>query len=381
MIPYGKQYIDQEDIEAVIAVLRSDYITQGPKVQEFEKRFAEKVNAKYAISVSNGTAALHIAAKAGKLSSKTNAVTSPITFAASSNCILYNGGIAKFADISQNGLIDPQKISPLIDEKTKAIIPVDYAGLPCDLKEIQEIAVKKDLVVIEDACHALGAKYGDATIGDCKYADMTVFSFHPVKHITTGEGGMITTNSEELFEKLTALKSHGIVKEQKNLEKKNEGPWYYEMQDLGYNYRLTDIQSALGISQLKKLDDFITKRRKIAEIYNREFAHNPYFDLIEEGSQKKGAYHLYPILLKEKYIPLRRKIFERLRENQLWVQVHYIPVYSLPYYQHLKYPQDQCPNAEYFYAREISIPMYPSMTENDIDFVIKTLFSVLQSIK
>ena len=380
MIPYGKQFIDQDDIDAVIATLKSDYITQGAKIDEFEKKFAKKINAKYAICVSNGTAALHIAAKAAGISSKTFAITTPMTFSATSNCILYNGGSTKFADIRKNGLINHHIIRNLIDSDTKVIIPVDYAGFPCDLKEIQEIAKENDLIIIEDACHALGAKYGDSIIGDCKYSDMTIFSFHPVKHITTGEGGMITTNSRELYEKLSTLRSHGIVKDPNILKKKDEGPWYYEMQELGYNYRLTDIQCALGISQLKKLDKFISRRREIAEIYNREFANCPFFDIIEEESHKKGAYHLYPILLKDKLIPKRREVFEKLREKQLWVQVHYIPVYSLPYYQNLRYPQDQCPNADFFYSREISIPMYPSMTEADIDFVIKTIFSVFKSI-
>jgi UDP-4-amino-4,6-dideoxy-N-acetyl-beta-L-altrosamine transaminase len=375
MIPYGKQYIDNEDIEEVKKVLNSDYLTTGPKVNEFEEKVAKYVGAKYAVAVSNGTAALHIACMAAGLKKGEELITSPMTFAASSNCALYCGANPVFADITEQGLIDPEKIEEKITNKTKIIIPVDYSGLPCNMQIIQEIADKHDLIVIEDSCHALGAKYQGNHVGDCRYSDMNIFSFHPVKHITTGEGGMITTNSKEIYEKLKILRTHGITKDKKFL-KNDEGPWYYEMQYLGYNYRLTDLQCALGISQLRKLDKFISRRREIAKIYSEKFYDETFFNILVENKNQYSSYHLFPILLKNK--AKRKEIFEELRKNNLWVQVHYIPVYLQPYYQKLGHIKGLCPISEEFYRREISIPMYPAMTDDDINTVIDTIFSAFQ---
>ncbi len=373
-IPYGHQYIDDEDIKEVTNVLQSDWITQGSKIEEFEKAISKFTGAKYTIAVSSGTAALHLAAIAADIKNKDEVITSPITFVASANCVLYCGGKPVFADI-ENKIpnIDPNQISKKITKKTKAIIPVDYSGHPCDLKEIYEIAENKNLTVIEDASHALGAEYKGTKIGSCQYSDIGVFSFHPVKHITTGEGGAILTNDEELYEKLTMLRAHGITKEKNKLEK-NDGPWYYEQQLLGYNYRITDFQCALGISQLKKLYKFIKKRREIVDIYNKELKNLDSIELPFEKEYVKSSWHLYYIQIKNHN--KRRDIFEKLRKNNIRCQVHYMPVYLQPYYQKIGYSKDLCPRAEEFYKKVISIPIYPTMKASEIEYVIKTLKKV-----
>jgi UDP-4-amino-4,6-dideoxy-N-acetyl-beta-L-altrosamine transaminase len=371
-IPYGQQSIDKDDIAAVAEVLRSDFITQGPKIREFEDALCKYTGAKYAVAVSSGTAALHIACLAAGIKERDEVITSPITFVASANCILYCGGRPVFADIQEDTAnISPQEIEGKVTAKTKAIIPVNFAGHPCDLQEIHQIARKNNLVVIEDAAHALGAEYRGSKIGSCKYSDMIIFSFHPVKSITTGEGGAVLTNNQNFYRKLLMLRTHGTTKD--GLLHKAEGEWYYEMQSLGYNYRITDIQTALGISQLIKLDKFIKERRKISSIYNEAFADNAYFDIPPERTYVRSSYHLYPIKLKNKYKSRKKKIFSRLREKGLGVQVHYIPVYLHPFYQKIGYTRGFCPIAEDFYHREISIPLYCGMTHNAIDYVIKTV--------
>jgi UDP-4-amino-4,6-dideoxy-N-acetyl-beta-L-altrosamine transaminase len=369
MIPYGRQTIDESDVEAVIETLKSDFLTTGPKILEFEKKIANYVGAKYAVAVSSGTAALHLACLAAGLKKDDELVTSPLTFAASANCALYCDSKPVFVDIKkENGLIDENLIEEKINSNTKIIIPVHYAGLPCNMEKIKEIADKHKLVVVEDACHALGAEYKNSKIGDCKYSDMAVFSFHPVKHITTGEGGMITTNSEKLYKKLIILRSHGITKNPDELENKNEGSWFYEMQELGYNYRITDIQCALGISQLSKLDKFIEKRREIAKKYDEEFSKIDGIEIIKETNNSKSAYHLYVIKVKDK--ETRLKLFNYLKENDIFCQVHYIPVHWHPYYQKLGYVKNDCPESGKFYGRIISLPMYPSLRDNEEKKVI-----------
>lgn len=371
VIPYGKQTIDEDDVRAVAETLKSDFLTTGPKIQEFEKKFAEFVDAKYSVAVSSGTAALHLACLAVELKQEEELITSPMTFAASANCALYCGAKPVFVDIKEDGLIDEELIEERITPKTKIIIPVHYAGLPCNMKKIKEIAGKHNIFIIEDACHALGAEYENTKIGDCAHSDMAVFSFHPVKHITTGEGGMITTNSEEIYKKLLLLRSHGITKDRNELLNKNEGSWFYEMQMLGFNYRITDIQCALGISQLKKIDEFVGRRREIAKKYDEAFFGVDAVETLRETGNVKNAYHLYVIEVEDS--GKRLELFNHLKENGIFCQVHYIPVHWHPYYQKLGYKKEECPKSGKFYERIISLPMYPSLKNDEQEKIVKII--------
>lgn len=367
-IPYGKQTVDEADIKAVVDVLQSDYLTTGPKVAEFEKRVADYVGARYAVAVSNGTAALHIACLAAGISEGDEVITTPITFAASSNCVLYCGGMPIFADIDPLTYnIAPEQIEEKITDRTKAIIPVHYTGQPCDMDSVVEIAKKHNLIVIEDAAHALGAEYKGKKIGSL--SDMTCFSFHPVKPITTGEGGMVVTNDEELYKKLVLYRSHGITRDTEWMLN-NEGPWYYEQIALGYNYRITDISCALGISQMNKLDSFLSRRREIAERYDRAFAGIEGLQLPVQAQGSVSGWHLYMIQVLNQD---RGEAFAKLRESGIGVNVHYIPVYKHPYYQQNGYADCNCPNAEAFYRRAISLPIFPGLTEEQQDYVIKQI--------
>lgn len=364
-IPYGKQSIDETDINAVIDVLKSDFLTTGPKVSEFEKKVADYVGAKYAIAVSNGTAALHLACLAAGIKDGDEVITTPITFAASANCVLFCGGKPVFADINPNTYnIDPDSIRKKINEKTKAIIAVHFTGQPCEMDKIQKIADEYNLIVIEDASHALGADYKGKKIGSI--SDMTTFSFHPVKHITTGEGGIITTNSDYFYNKLKMLRTHGITRDI-SLMNKCEGDWYYEQLDLGYNYRITDIQCALGISQMNKLYNFIFRRRKIARNYDEAFS---VIDGIVTPFQLEGcnnSYHLYVIQVNGID---RKEAFDNLRSAGIGVNVHYIPVYKHPYYQKIGYKNTFCNNAEKLYDKLISLPIYPDLTDEEQNYII-----------
>ncbi len=381
-IPYGRQSIDASDKKAVEKVLGSDWITQGPKIKEFEDSLCRYTGARYAVSVSSGTAALHLACLAAGIRAGDEVIISPLTFIASANCVLYCGGKPVFADVRKNGAdIDPHEIAAKITRETRAIIPVHFAGHPCNMSRIRNIARKNSLLVIEDAAHALGAKYYGSNIGSCIYSDMAIFSFHPVKSITTGEGGVVMTNRKDLFEKLIAYRNHGISKE--NFLGKSHGPWYYEMQHLGYNYRLTDIQAALGISQINKLDRFVALRRKIAAFYDRAFTRNKFFDILSERKGTQSAYHLYPIMIKgasgieEK----RRKMFESLRAGGIGVQVHYIPVHLQPFYQRkFGFKAGDFPRAEDFYSRVISLPIYPALKSAQLHRVVDTVYAVCQKI-
>ena len=371
-IPYSRQWIEEEDIKAVVEVLKSDWITQGPAIDKFEQALANYCEAKYAVILSSGTAALHAAYFASGIGEGDEVITSPITFAATANAALYVGARPVFVDIKSDiGNIDPECIKIAITKRTKAIVPVHYSGYPVDLGAIYDIADKHNLIVIEDACHALGARYKGNKIGNCEYSVMTVFSFHPVKHIATGEGGAVLTNDERLYEKLLIFRTHGITK--KNLINKNEGDWYYEMHLLGFNYRITDIQAALGLSQLSKLDKFVGRRREIAKQYSNAFKDTVYFDIPIEKDYAFSSYHLYPIRLKEKYIGIKQEIVQKLKKQGIGTQVHYIPVYLHPYYQGLGYKKGLCPVAEDFYQRELSIPIYPAMRDKDVNCVIKTV--------
>ena len=382
LLPYGHQWIDEEDIKAVIEVLRSDWITQGPKVAEFEKEFAKYVGARYAVAVNSGTAALHAACFAAQIEKGDEVITTPITFVASANCVLYQGGTPVFADIDADTLnIDPVEIKKKITKKTKALIPVDFTGLPVDLEKILLIAKVNNLVIIEDASHALGATYKGSKIGNI--SDMTIFSFHPVKHITTGEGGMITTNNKEYHERLKLFRTHGITKEKDKLLN-CDGPWYYEMQELGYNYRLTDFQCALGLSQLKKIDRIIQRRREIVKKYNCEFKDIPEIKIPQINPiDSNPAWHIYMIQLNLERLKVgRREIFEALRAENIGVNVHYIPIHLQPYYQkRFGYHLGDFPRAENYYSRAITLPIFPKMSDKDINNVIKAVKKVINYYK
>jgi len=376
-IPYGRQSLDEADINSVIKALRSDWITQGPKIQEFEKDICRYTGAKYAVVVSSGTAALHIAGLAAGIGEGDEAITSPITFVASANSILYCGGKPVFADIQEDTInIDPCEVEKRITKKTRAIIPVDFAGHPVEAKQIKEIANKYNLFIIEDASHALGAEYRSNKVGSCKFSDMTVFSFHPVKHITTGEGGAITTNRRNLYEKLIMLRNHGITKDRKKLTG-YDGPWSYEQHYLGFNYRITDFQCALGISQLRKLDEFLEKRKTIVSFYNENLESIKEILLPVERPYVKSSWHLYFIRIKNE--KKRRMVFQKLRKAGIGVQVHYIPVHLQPYYRKFfGHKEGEYEKAERYYRQTISIPLYPQLKNKELVHVVNTLRNAFQ---
>ncbi|MFT5170637.1 MAG: perosamine synthetase [Candidatus Marinamargulisbacteria bacterium] len=370
-LPYSRQSIDETDIAAVLRVLKSDYLTQGPQVQAFEEEFAAYTGAKYAVAVNNGTAALHLAYLAAGVGPGDEVVTTPVTFLATTNAALYCGATPVFADIRPDTYnIDPEKLAAALTPKTKLVVPVHLAGLPCDMSAIYEKAKANGSWVIEDACHALGAKIGDDKVGNCRYSDMAVFSFHPVKPIAAGEGGLITTNDPQLYEKLCSLRCHGMTKDPKKCGP-IEGPWYYEMQDLGYNYRITDIQCALARTQLKKLDSFIEKRRKIAARYDTEFRDLPFLTVPREPAGFKSGYHLYVCLIDFDYIGAdRASVMDALRAKGIGSQVHYIPIYRQPYYEKFGMTAAQFPVAESYYAKALSIPLFPDLSIQNMTRVI-----------
>lgn len=375
-LPYGRQWIDEDDIQAVVDVLKGDYLTTGPKIAEFERAFAENVGAKYAVAVNSGTAALHAAAFAAGIHEGDEIITSPITFAASANCVLYLGGRPIFADIDPKTYnIDPMEIWKQITPKTRAIIPVHFTGQPVDLDEIHSIAEKYRLVVIEDAAHALGAEYKGKKIGGL--SDMAIFSFHPVKHITTGEGGMITTNNSNYYQKLLLFRTHGITRD-KTLLFQNEGGWYYEQQELGFNYRMTDFQAALGLSQLKKSDQFLKRRRELADIYNQSLRNIPGIILPYQAPDTNSSWHLYVIQIGDEAGKNRREVYDELKRANIGVNVHYIPVYRHPYYQTFGFPKGLCPNAESYYKRALTLPLFPGMSERDALEVVEILKEILE---
>ena len=368
MIPYGKQTIDQDDIQAVVDVLKSDFLTTGPKIAEFEQTVADYVGAKYAVAISNGTSALHAACFAAGIGPGDEVITTPLTFAASANCVLYCGGTPVFADVDPKTYnIDPEDIRRKITDRTKAIIAVHLAGQPCDMDAIHSIAHEYGLIVIEDGAHALGSVYKGKKVGSL--SDMTTFSFHPVKPITTGEGGMIVTDNEEFYKKMALFRSHGITRDD-SMMTRNDGPWFYQQFDLGYNYRITDIQCALGCSQMKKLDRFLARRKEIVARYNEAFADCDNIITPYQLSDTESGWHLYIVQVKNCD---RRQVFEAMREKGIGVNVHYIPVYMHPYYQEHGYENVHCANAEEIYSHIISLPLYPGLTSEQQDYVIDTL--------
>lgn len=373
LLPYGRQSIGEDDIVAVLEVLRSDWLTTGPKVGDFEAAFAEYVGARFAVSFSSGTAALHGAAFAAGISSGDEAITAPLTFAATANCVLYQGGTPVFADVVPDTLtLDPERVLAAISGKTKAILPVDFAGHPADLEELMEISDRRGLVVIEDACHSLGAEYKKRKVG--RIAHMTVFSFHPVKHLTTGEGGMVTTDNPTYADMLRTFRNHGITSSAR--DRQRAGKWHYEMLLLGYNYRLTDIGCALGISQLKKTGGNLVRRREIAAKYTAEFRGGICVPAVRRDVLP--AWHLYPIRLElSKFSAGRAEIFDALRAENIGVNVHYIPVHLHPYYrQRFGYAGGEFPVAESAYESLISLPIFQGMSDGDVNDVIAAVRKV-----
>ena len=375
LLPYGRQSIDEADIQAVVEVLRSDWLTTGPKVGEFEEAFAARVGAKHAVSFSSGTAALHGAAFAAGLKPGDEAITTPMTFAATANCVLYQGATPVFADVSADTLnLDPEQVLRHITPKTRAILPVDYAGHPADLDGIRKIAAMHGLIVIEDACHALGGQYRGQNVGSI--ADMTVFSFHPVKHVATGEGGMVATNNPRFAETLRRFRNHGISSEAR--QRQTAGQWHYEMVLLGFNYRLPDILCALGIQQLKKLNASLTRRREIAAQYMAAFREISGIIPPAVRADVDPAWHLYPIRLELKQLSADRgQFFRALRAENIGVSVHYIPVHLHPYYRdRFGYQGTEFPIASDEYSRLISLPMFHGMTGQDVEDVITAVRKV-----
>jgi len=377
-LPYAQQWIDDADIKNVIDTLKSDYLTTGPKVKQFEEKIANYVEAKYAVAVANGTAALHSACFSAGIKKGDEVITTPMTFAASANCVLYQGGNPVFADIdSKTYNIDVKDIKRKITKKTKAIIPVDFTGQVVDLDSILEIAEKNNLIVMEDSAHALGSKYKGKKVGSISH--LTIFSFHPVKHITTGEGGIITTNNEEFYKKLTLFRNHGITRDNSLLINKKEGSWYYEQLELGYNYRITDIQCALGISQLDKIENFIKRRKEIVNLYNKYLSQINGVIIPYEADYSNSSWHLYVIQLElDKLKVGRKEIFEALKAENIGVNIHYIPVYYHPYYQKIGYKKGVCPNAEKLYERIITLPLFPKITDKDVEDVIEAVNKVIK---
>jgi UDP-4-amino-4,6-dideoxy-N-acetyl-beta-L-altrosamine transaminase len=393
VIPYGRQNITQEDINVVIAALKSDYLTQGPKILEFEQAFAEYVGSTYAVAVSNGTAALHLCTLALGVKEGDKVITTPITFAASANCVRYCGGEVIFSDIDpETYLLDIEKVKALLEASSKGtykgIIPVDFAGRAVDLEAYRKLADQYGLWIIEDACHAPGGFFKDTNnktqnCGNSNFADLAIFSFHPVKHIACGEGGMITTNDEILYKKLLALRTHGITKNEDDYtnsvdfangtatESSVYPAWYMEMQTLGFNYRLTDFQAALGTSQLQRADEGLVKRREIAATYEKAFEGKP-FVKGQSGVVAGHAYHLYIIEVED-----RLGLYNYLRKNNIFAQIHYIPCHLMPYYRQFGWKEGDMPNAEAYYKKCISLPMYPTLTKNEQTFIIDTVLNFM----
>lgn len=376
IIPYGKQNITTEDIDAVTRALSGDYLTQGPIIKQFEDAFANYVNAKFAVAVANGTAALHLCSIALNICEKDNVITTPITFAASANCIRYCNGNVFFADIDpETFLLDIKSVEKLIESKPEGffsgIIPVDFAGRSIDLESFRQLANKHGLWIIEDACHAPGGFFIDSKgnselCGSGAYAEMSIFSFHPVKHIACGEGGMITTNNEVLYKKLLLSRSHGITRDESLLEE-NHGGWYYEMNSLGYNYRLTDFQAALGLSQLKRADERLIKRKQIASVYNDFFKTQKFINR-HSGLVEGHAYHLYIIEVNN-----RKELYDYLRQKNIFCQVHYIPVHTMPYYKKLGWKKGDFPHSENYYKGCLSLPMYPELTILEQQYIMDSI--------
>lgn len=378
---YGHQYLDEKDVQAVVEVLHSDYLTCGPKITELEQKLCELTGAKYAVVCSNDTAALHIACMAAGVSDGDEVITTPITFLASANCALYCGAKPVFADIDEETYnIDPKEIEKAMTPKTKAVVAVDYTGQVVDLDAIMETCHKQNVVVIEDAAHSIGTLYKGRPIGSI--ADMTTFSFHPVKTVTAGEGGAVLTDNEEYYKKLLLYRSHGMTRDQAQMTKESEGGWYYQMIDLGYNYRMTDMQAALLISQLEKLPMFSKRRKEIVARYNEAFSRIPELTVQQELEGSDSTRHLYILRIKPEKLRIdRRGFFDALAAENIMCNVHYIPIYLQPYYQEMGYPKGLCPRAEKLYSEMMSLPLYYAMTDQDVEDVITAVQKIVDYYK
>lgn len=378
---YGHQYLDEKDVQAVVEVLHSDYLTCGPRITELEQKLCELTGAKYAVVCSNDTAALHIACMAAGVSAGDEVITTPITFLASANCALYCGAKPVFADIDEETYnIDPKEIEKAMTPKTKAVVAVDYTGQVVDLDTIMETCHKQNVVVIEDAAHSIGTFYKGRPIGSI--ADMTTFSFHPVKTVTAGEGGAVLTDNEEYYKKLLLYRSHGMTRDQAQMTKESEGGWYYQMIDLGYNYRMTDMQAALLISQLEKLPMFSKRRKEIVARYNEAFSRIPELTVQQELEGSDSTRHLYILRIKPEKLRIdRRGFFDALAAENIMCNVHYIPIYLQPYYQEMGYPKGLCPKAEKLYSEMMSLPLYYAMTDQDVEDVITAVQKIVDYYK
>lgn len=385
-IPYGKQNISQQDIDVVVAVLNSDFLTQGPQVPLFEQSVLDVVGAKYAVAVNSATSALHIACLALGVGKGDVVWTSPITFVASANCALYCGADIDFVDIDEKTYnlsvvkLEEKLIQAKVENKLpKVVIPVHLCGQSCDMEKIYQLSQEYGFKIIEDASHAIGGKYQEQYIGSCQYSDITIFSFHPVKIVTTAEGGMAVTNDAKLAQKMDLLRSHGITRNTELMTKESDGAWYYQQIDLGFNYRMTELQAGLGVSQMQRLEQFVAKRHQIAKRYNELFADLPVVLPYQLENTYSGL-HLYVIRLQlDKLQKTRKQVFDELREKGIGVNIHYIPVHTQPYYQNLGFKQGDFPNAEQYYAEAISLPMYPDLTDEQIQYVYVILKEVLTS--
>ena len=378
MLPYGRQWLDEDDIAAVVEVLRSDWLTTGPKVAEFERAFADFVGTREAVAVSNGTAALHTAMYAAGIGPGDEVIVPAMTFAASANCVVFQGGTPVFADVDPDTLLlDPAQVEAKITPRTKAIIAVDYTGQPCDYDVLRAIADRHGLILVDDACHALGGSYRGRPVGTL--ADLNTFSFHPVKHITTGEGGMIATDDPDLARRMRVFRNHGITTDHRQREQ--QGSWFYEMVDLGYNYRLTDIQCALGLSQLCKLPGWVARRQEIAGRYDAAFAEMPTVRPLGVREDVSHAYHLYIVRLDVAQLrAARAEVFAALRAEGIGVNVHYIPVHLHPFYQErFGTGPGLCPIAETAYEQIISLPIFPRMADAGVDDVVRTMYKVVDA--
>ena len=381
MIPYSKQCIDEEDKRAIFEVLNSDFLTQGPKIEEFEEALAGYCSAKYCVAFNSATTALYASCFALGLSKKDSFVTTPISFVSTANAGVYCGAKPIFCDIELNtGNMDVDLVEDVVERDTKLVIGVDYGGNPLKWDKLKEISEKYGLMLIDDASHALGAEYKGKKIGSCDFCDIAVFSFHPVKPITTAEGGAALTDDESLYRKLLMFRNHGITKSPKDFVFEPDGDWYYEMQFLSFNGRISDIHAALGLSQLKKLDSFIEKRREIVKLYRERFKDKGFFDFTEETEGAKSGYHLLSVLLKDGFVERKQEIFKSLRSKGIGVQVHYIPIHKQPFYRRLV-TNVSCPNAEEFYKRELSLPIFPCMNEKDLKFVFYDIEGVFEQLQ